>query len=42
MSRPEILAPAGCLQRLKTAIAFGADAVYVGGTRFSLRKMLTI
>ena len=38
MHRPEILAPAGCLQRLKTAIAFGADAVYVGGTRFSLRK----
>lgn len=38
MQRPEILAPAGCLQRLKTAIAFGADAVYVGGTQFSLRK----
>ena len=36
--RPEVLAPAGCLQRLKTAVSFGADAVYVGGTKFGLRK----
>lgn len=36
--RPEILAPAGCLRRLQTAVRFGADAVYVGGQRFSLRK----
>jgi putative protease len=36
--RPEILAPAGDLQRLKTAVLFGADAVYVGGTKFGLRK----
>ncbi len=36
--KPELLAPAGCMQRLRTAFAFGADAVYIGGTKFSLRK----
>lgn len=36
--KPEILAPAGCMRRLQTAFAFGADAVYIGGTKFSLRK----
>lgn len=35
---PELLAPAGCMQRLRTAYAFGADAAYIGGTKFSLRK----
>lgn len=38
LRKPEILAPAGCMQRLQTAFAFGADAVYIGGTKFSLRK----
>lgn len=33
----ELLAPAGSLSKLKTAILFGADAVYVGGEEFSLR-----
>ena len=33
----ELLAPAGSLVKLKTAILFGADAVYVGGEEFSLR-----
>ena len=33
----ELLAPAGSLLKLKTAILFGADAVYVGGEEFSLR-----
>ena len=33
----ELLAPAGDLNKLKTAIHFGADAVYVGGSSFSLR-----
>ncbi len=33
----ELLAPAGDLNKLKTAIHFGADAVYVGGSAFSLR-----
>lgn len=37
MKKPELLAPAGNLQKLKTAIYFGADAVYVGGKEFSLR-----
>ena len=36
-SRPELLAPAGSLDVLKTAIRYGADAVYVGGEAFSLR-----
>lgn len=36
MNRPELLAPAGDLERLKIALLYGADAVYIGGT-FSLR-----
>jgi len=35
--RPEILAPAGSLDSLKGAVAAGADAVYIGGTRFGAR-----
>lgn len=35
--KPELLAPAGNLSKLKTAIHFGADAVYFGGKNFSLR-----
>lgn len=34
---PELLLPAGNLEKLKTAILFGADAVYLGGKEFSLR-----
>ncbi len=37
MKRPELLAPAGNLEKLKTAIHFGADAVYLSGKRFGLR-----
>ncbi|MCC7431175.1 U32 family peptidase [bacterium] len=37
MLKPEILAPAGNLEKLKVAFAYGADAVYVGGTEFGLR-----
>lgn len=33
----ELLAPAGNMEKLKTALHFGADAVYVGGKNFSLR-----
>ncbi len=35
--RPELLLPAGNLDTLRTAIFYGADAVYVGGEAFSLR-----
>ncbi|MGI5921958.1 MAG: peptidase U32 family protein [Syntrophomonadaceae bacterium] len=34
---PELVLPAGDLEKLKTAILFGADAVYLGGKEFSLR-----
>lgn len=39
--KPELLAPAGDLERLKMAILYGADAVYVGGTLFGLRANAT-
>ncbi len=35
--KPELLAPAGNFIKLKTALNFGADAVYIGGKSFSLR-----
>lgn len=34
---PELLAPAGNLEKLKIALRYGADAVYIGGEEFSLR-----
>lgn len=37
MNKVELLAPAGSLSKLKVAIDFGADAVYLGGTRLNLR-----
>lgn len=37
MTKPELLAPAGNLEKLKTAINFGADAVYLGGNKLNLR-----
>ena len=37
MKNVEVLSPAGNLEKLKTAIRFGADAVYLGGKSFSLR-----
>ncbi|MBQ3376369.1 MAG: U32 family peptidase [Erysipelotrichaceae bacterium] len=36
--KTELLAPAGDMARLKTAIIYGADAVYFGGKQFSLRS----
>ncbi len=36
-NRPELLAPAGDLERLKIAILYGADAVYIGGSILGLR-----
>ncbi len=35
--KPELLAPAGDMERLKMAIAYGADAVYLAGTTFGMR-----
>lgn len=35
---PEVLAPAGSLDKLKVAISYGADAVYLGGQKFGLRS----
>lgn len=38
IKKPELLAPAGSLEKLKTAVHFGADAVYMGGKNYSLRN----
>jgi putative protease len=38
MRQPEILAPAGSMEALVTALRCGADAVYVGGTAYSARS----
>ncbi len=37
MEKIELLAPAGDLERLKIAVLYGADAVFIGGKKFSLR-----
>ncbi|MEG2229900.1 MAG: U32 family peptidase [Bacilli bacterium] len=37
MKKPELLSPAGDLERLKIACLYGADAVYIGGPSFGLR-----
>ncbi len=37
LNKPELLAPAGDMERLKVAIKYGADAVYLGGTVFGMR-----
>ncbi|MEF9953673.1 MAG: U32 family peptidase, partial [Clostridium sp.] len=37
MKKPELLIPAGSPEVLKTAILYGADAVYIGGEAFGLR-----
>ncbi|HNC41879.1 MAG TPA: U32 family peptidase, partial [Nitrosomonas sp.] len=34
---PELLLPAGSLEKMRTAYAFGADAIYAGQPRYSLR-----
>lgn len=38
MKKIELLAPAGDLERLKIAVLYGADAIYLGGKQFSLRS----
>lgn len=37
VAKPELLAPAGDMERLKAAVKYGADAVYIGGTMFGMR-----
>lgn len=37
-SKPEVLAPAGDRERLDAALLYGADAVYLAGTRFGMRR----
>lgn len=39
MHTPELLAPAGNMEKLKIAVHYGADAVYLGGQAFGLRNM---
>lgn len=39
MKRVELLAPAGDMEKLKTALHFGADAVYFAGKNYGLRAM---
>ncbi len=38
MNKFELLAPAGDLEKLKIAVLYGADAVFIGGLKFSLRS----
>ncbi len=37
MKTPELLLPAGSLEKMRYAYAYGADAVYAGQPRYSLR-----
>ena len=37
MKKPELLAPAGTLEKLKFAVQYGADAVYIAGKQYGLR-----
>ena len=37
MKRPELLSPAGNFEKMKAAILYGADAVYLAGRRFGMR-----
>lgn len=37
MKKPELLAPAGSMEKCKMALIYGADAVYLGGKNFGLR-----
>ena len=38
LAKPELLAPAGSLEKLKFAVRYGADAVYIGGQKYGLRS----
>ena len=41
MDRIELLSPAGDIERLKVTLLYGADAVYIGGQKYSLRANAT-
>ena len=41
MDKVELLSPAGDLERLKVTLLYGADAVYIGGQKYSLRANAT-
>ena len=36
--KPELLSPAGDMEKLKMAVLYGADAVYLAGTSFGMRS----
>jgi len=38
VKKPELLAPAGNLEKLKVAVHYGADAVFIGGQEYGLRS----
>ena len=37
-TKPELLSPAGDMEKLKMAVAYGADAVYLAGNEFGMRS----
>ena len=39
LKKPELLAPAGTLEKMKMALLYGADAVYLGGKLYGLRAL---
>ena len=41
-TKPELLAPAGNLEKMKIALTYGADAVYIGGMQLVCVHMRTI
>jgi len=42
MSKLELLSPAGDFERLRMAVAYGADSVYLAGTAFGMRAFAGI
>ena len=41
-NKPELLAPAGNMEKCKIALRYGADAVYLGGKMFGLRAIISV
>ena len=41
IKKPELLCPSGDIERLKAAVDFGADAVYLAGEEFGMRTAAT-